>query len=216
MPIALYFVAGEKESVPPERGIPIPYSLGLGAQGALRRPKNIWQNVPLILDDAIIGPMSENLRAQLLNELTHGCILDFERPVQSFHAQWLQVLRREQITPLWMPERFQPRPPREFPILSANLPHNSWQEFCRSIAQRYPEGWVLELQPVRCQRRLPCPQEARDFYLPDAICRCKLENQELLYYDTVQTLEKKLLVAQKFGCFAALALWQEWKDLPYQ
>ncbi len=210
MSIPLYFAASCKESVTFSAAKALPFGCGMTKAGDFRMPENFWSGVPLLLDDAVPAlPNSKSL--QKLKELcSHGCILDFERPVSNFHLALIRKLSDMKIAPLWLPERFSIYEPKAVTIISHNLPHNSWIQFCTGLQARYPNRWALELQPLNCTKKLPQIQKSRVIYLESAVCQCKIEADSITYYDTQQTLLKKLHIAEKYGCQGAIALWSEW------
>lgn len=213
MPIPLYFVTNCKECVKFPGSISIPPGCGINAAGELRAARDFQSNGPLLLDDAYTVLPTENCLKKLFNLCQNGCILDFERSAGEFHRHIIRQMAAWHIAPLWLPERFAPYAPTAFVTISQTLPHNSWRQFCQSIQQRYPNRWCLELQPVNWEKKLAVPQKIRDVYLEEAACMCKICAGTVRYYDTKQSLLKKLRIAEDCGCRGAIALWSEWQNL---
>ena len=214
MSIPMYFVAKQKENVTQSGAIALPYSCGSSKNGNLRLPEHFWTGVPLLVDDAVPTLLSSAGLKRLTELCEKGCILDFERSVSQFHISLLRRLSELPLPFLWLPERYLSHAPKAVAIVSHGLPHNSWQQFCHAQQSRFKNGWALELQPMHCVKKMPYPQKSQDFYLSDAHCRGKIENDSITYYDTKKTLLKKLHIASEFGCQGGIALWSEWSALP--
>ena len=41
---------------------------------------------------------------------------------------------------------------------------------------------------------------------------CKIFEDMATYYDTLETLQKKMQIAMECGCQGGIALWQEWEN----
>ena len=212
MSIPLYFVTNCNESVPFTGSVPIHYSCGVTSTGELRLPKAPQSSVPLLFDDSYTVMPTENCLKKLRSLCQNGCILDFERPTGDFHKYILQRLKEWKIELLWLPERLASYSSSAFITVSQSLPHNSFRQFCRSLQQRYPNRWCLELQPVNWEKRLNFPQKEREFYVEEAACMCRIRGNTVHYYDTKQSLTKKLRIAEECGCRGAVALWSEWEN----
>ena len=212
MPIPLYFAVNCKENVTLSDTKALPFSCGMTKNGELRFPQSFWSETPLLLDDAIPVPPTARCLQKIKELSSKGCILDFERQPSGFHFVLIQKLREMKISPLWLPERFFSYAPNATAIVTHNLPHNSWKQFCLSQQRRFPKGWALEMQPLKCTKKLPQAQKPREYFLQEALCQCCVQGDRITYYDTRQTLLKKLHVAEEYGCQGAIALWSEWPE----
>lgn len=209
MPIPLYFSAKCKESVTFPAGTALPYGCGMTQDGQLRLPEDFWARGPLLFNDAVpVFPTQQALR-RLCELCEHGCILDFERPVQSFHIALIRALQEHGVKPLWLPERFYPYAKSPTVLIPSDV-NNAWQRFCRAQMERYPVQWALELQPICFKQRLPWRTAEGGGALDEAVCRWEADADGIGYYDTQETLLKKLRIAEAFGCQGAVALWSEW------
>ena len=210
MSIPLYFIAKRKELVTLPNARPLPYSYGMSKDGSLRTPEIGWAGTPIILDDAYTGKLTPSFMERLKLACTNGCILDFERPGNSFHMALIRALEAWELSPYWIPEAFAPHSKKATVIVSSTLPHNSWKMYCKCQQQKYTNRWALELQPINCIRKLPQAQKDRTFYLEESTCNCRIRGNEITYYDTGESLLRKLHIAESFGCQGAIALWNEW------
>ncbi len=210
MSIPLYLGVNCKESVTLPGAQAVSIGCGMTKNGELRRGKSFWSGTPLLIDDAVMALPTEKCWSEIRSLCAKGCILDFERSPGTFHSRFIQRLTEIKIAPLWLPEAYAAFAPKGIVLLSHSLPHNSWRQFCSGLNTRYPQRWALELQPVKCEKKLPQKQPQREFFLREAICQCKIRDDRILYYDTAQTLLQKLKIAESYGCQGGIALWTEW------
>ncbi len=211
MPIPLYFSAKCKESVTFPAGTVLPYGCSMTQDGQLQFPEDFWTQGPLLINDSVpVFPTQQALRR--LRELcAQGCILDFERPVQNFHIALIEALQECGVKPLWLPERFYPYAKLSTVLIPSGV-NNAWESFCRVQMERYPMAWALELQPIRFRRKLPWHIGKGGAALEKAVCHWKTDADSIEYFDTRDTLLKKLHIAEAYGCQGAVALWSEWHN----
>lgn len=190
--------------------VALPYSYSMAKDGSLRLPEVYWKGVPAIIDDAYMGKITPVFMDALKEVCKKGCILDFERPVNSFHMALLSELEKWSLATYWLPERYASYSKKATIIVRSLLPHNSWKMFCESQRRKFSNRWALELQPIDCTRKLPHVQTERTYYLEDAVCNCKIQGKEIHYFDTKESLLRKLHIAGGYGCQGAIALWAEW------
>ncbi len=210
MSIPLYLGTNCKESVTLSGARALSIGCGLTKNGEFRRAQNFWSGTPLLLDDAVIATPTGKCWEEIRSLSAKGCILDFERSPGPFHSQFIQGLLRMNISPLWLPKAYISFAPKAIALVPHNLPHNSWRQYCQGVEKQYGRRWALELQPIKWEKKLPQKQSNREFFLKEALCQCKIQENRILYYDSAQSLLQKLRIAEDHGCQGAIALWAEW------
>ena len=209
----LYFVTNCKESVSVSWGCPISMGCGVTRSGDLRLPNNFWCGTPLLFDDAFPVLPKENCLKSLRSLCENGCILDFERNPDSFHLQIMHKMMQWGVVPLWIPAKFASISVKAIIIFKSDLPHNNWRQYCQSIQDHYPNRWALEFQPILWSRKLTTTNNSpKTIFLQDSVSMCKIFEDMATYYDTLETLQKKMQIAMECGCQGGIALWQEWEN----
>ena len=96
-------------------------------------------------------------------------------------------------------------------MITCTEPCNSWLQFLLNQKSSYPKGWFWEITPWNQLR--DGKSNYAEGYLRYAVCRFRREDNKLRYFDTAQTLAKKLAMAEANGCIGAIALYAEVKCL---
>lgn len=210
MPIPLYYAANWKEIVNNSKKRWAQTGFGFNADGSARIPPHVVPGIPCVIDDAVLPALSEGAVQALAQYCASGCYLDFERPVSERHRLLLRLLRahtsRSKL--FAVPVRFAAE--GMLPVFSCPTPCNNWEAFLSGADRRFPNGWMLELVPW--DRFVPDPGgnpvlPARR--LSQAVCFLKAEKNGVRYYDTPETLQAKLSMAERHRCTAAISLYQE-------
>lgn len=210
MPIPLYYAANWKEIVNNSKKRWAQTGFGFNADGSARIPQHVVPGMPCVIDDAVLPAISEEAVQALSQYCVNGCYLDFERPVSERHSSLLRLLRgRTSRSKLFaVPARFAAE--GMLPVLSCPTPCNSWEAFLSSAERRFPTGWMLELIPwdrfvpgTGGNAALPAKR------LSQAVCFLRTEKNGVRYYDTPETLQAKLSMAERRRCAAAIGLYQE-------
>lgn len=205
MPIPLYFAANVEIS--DEKVMQLGY--GLYPDGTIRVPKHRIADVPIVIDDAEPVPVSAARTAELCAFGESGIYFDFERPFCEYHRQLLAQARQltEQI---WLPEGY----PAEnaLPVCTCPRPCNCWTDFLAAAQRRHPRGWAWEIIPwyaVVTYSGAPLPPS----FLENAVCMAQVSDGRLHYFDTHETIRKKLKLAEQYGCRSAVCLRSEWQEM---
>ena len=120
--------------------------------------------------------------------------------------------RSPQAVPIFLPEAYHALAPNSVCVLSRAVPCNHWARYLEEKSAAYPAGWCLELIPwSRTFLRRGKTAEVRR--LPYACCEVEARGGELRYFDTPETLQLRLAIAEKYGCCAAIGLYRELKAL---
>lgn len=219
MPIPLYFAMNWKESVNSFPALQAQLGFGFGSDGSLLLPETQLEAAPIVLNDA--NEPAQHLRAETIQTLAaharFGCICDFERPCTDAHFALLEALRSA-LPPdaiFVLPERYYAHFPHGRALVSPGQLVANWERFCRQTQERYPGGWLLDLEPCHLSFRTPVAQTRRGT-LPTSLCAFLQDGTQIRYYDTEETLAQKLALAASCGCVAGLALYCEWRaqELP--
>lgn len=182
---------------------------GFYANGSVRLPHSVDTEALCIIDDLYLPNMTNSALQLLKAKIKKGCILDFERQASPIHKRLVHALSDKKIIAL--PEVYHDLSPKSLSIVCCNEPCNHWEQFCRKQQSSHPNGWMLQLSPWNTYMKVAVPSE--EGFLKNAICRFRKENDQVLYYDTRQTLHQKLIIAQNHGCKATIALYEEVKKL---
>lgn len=217
MPFPVYFASNWKESVNDPRVLPAQYGFGFLQDGALRLPERMIPGALRIVDDAVLptrAPEQASL-AQLASLCKNGCLLDFERKPTPVHAAILRALAPLlEGAPLFSaPERFLEVCPDLLPLVTTPDRCANWTDFVTQAGKRHPNGWVLELIPRNDSVQLPFAAQSSG-ELRDAMCRYRQNGRTAEYYDTRQTVARKLSLARANGCRACVGLASELLVLP--
>ncbi len=183
--------------------------IGFGFQpdGTVRIPKLLRKST-VVIDDIHL-PNISNSAIQILKSKFERCILDFERRESVIHKKLIQGMQDKTIIAL--PERFHAYAPKALPIISCMEPCNSWQNFLNKNQKKYPNGWMLEITPWNHKKEGTANKN--EGYLQNSLCYFQRDHDKVLYYDTKDTISEKITLAEQYGCKAAIALYQEVKQL---
>lgn len=212
MSIPLYFALSWKDSAERGKTLWAQFGYGLTADGAVRQPERRMDGALAIVDDATLpkDPPDEWTLRCLRSLCQNGCFLDFEQTPQPIHTALLLDLARElpAQTLLAAPEHVCRGQRRILPVVTQPARCPSWEAFVMDAGQRHAGGWMLELVPCSYTVQLPfCANQTR--LLPDALCFCSQSGTRAHYYDNQETVRRKLTLAEKYGCRAAIGLYDE-------
>ena len=188
---------------------------GVFSDGSVRTPP---ESVPAlaVIDDAFLSKYvpDESVLDTLAAACGQGCFFDFVRPMAALHRALVHGLqeRLPQAVPIFLPEAYHALAPNSVCVLSRAVPCNHWARYLEEKSAAYPAGWCLELIPwSRTFLRRGKTAEVRR--LPYACCEVEARGGELRYFDTPETLQLRLAIAEKYGCCAAIGLYRELKAL---
>ena len=209
MSIPVYLAINHEETVnhPPKLLCQTGY--GFHSNGSVRTPVKIISNTVAVIDDFYLPNFSPSAIHLLRDKISNGCILDFERRPTQLHKKLIQTLQDKKIIAL--PAEFHAFAPTALPILNCLELCNNWSEFLKKAHSRFPNGWMLELTPWQHLRE--GKQNSSAGYLPHALCRYRQKEKQILYYDTKETLSKKISAAEGFNCKAVIVLYSDVKSL---
>lgn len=222
MSIPLYLAVNCKDSV--SKDVNYPFALtgyGIAQDGSVRSPACTMQQAHeiIVVDDAVIPdivPEGTALDALASFCGDRGCFFDFIRPVCEFHTAVIAGLRRRlsRDALLLVPEAYLSFAPDALCVVSCPEPCNHWESFVRKAEQKYRTKWCLEVTPWDAMFELHgvTAKEQRGS-VPQAMCHYECTQYAWRYFDTSDTLRRKLLSAQKHGCQAAIGLYDELSDL---
>lgn len=182
---------------------------GLYPDGSVRIPERIIPDALAIIDDMNLPNFSNSAIELLKRKVNKGCILDFERQPNDRHIRLIRALSDKKI--VGVPEVFHSHCPNALPMISCQEPCNNWLHFLRSTHKRFPDGWMLEITPWKHERNGRVSRA--EGFLQNSLCHFRRENGKILYYDTSKTIQQKIILAERNGCRAALALYSELKQL---
>lgn len=206
MPIPLYFASISEKT----NANVMQLGFGFHDGGALRLPQKRLSNVPIAIDDAIIP---NQLDPQRLNALCRaadkGVFLDFERPQSAFHDALIKAVHK--FAPfVWLPEKYRCDFQDVIAVCACAEPCNRWEAFAAERQRRHSNRWALELIPWNRTVKRENAATGKTVYLGTSVCMADFGAQSVRYYDTRQTLLKKLSIAAAYGCCGAVCLWEEW------
>lgn len=216
MSIPMYFALNWKESV---NNLPWAAQTGFGflPNGEIRLPeKQLPGSIPII-DDACLPPTPcpSSVLETFISLCTKGCYIDFEQPICAAQIIFLRELQRElnKDNLFAVPERLASYLPGSIPIISCEYPCNSWKQFLQQVQSSHSTGWMLELRPWSNTVETALPPVIRSAELNNAVCRYKSSSNQIQYYDTRTTINKRLSTAEDFGCIGGIILYQEFLTL---
>lgn len=216
MSIPLYFAVNWKDSVNNSNIRFAQCGFGFRADGSLRLPESLLAGAPAVIDDAILPRDAPEaaVYARLASLCKSGCLLDFERPYCRLHQTLIAELSQRLVrqTLFAVPERYCRGLTRPLPLVTQPRRCPNWETFLRETQARHPQGWMLELIPVDYSVKLPVAAVQSGF-LSDAVCCYRQEGKQAHYFDTQNTVAQKLTAARRYGCKAAIGLYQELRKL---
>lgn len=185
---------------------------GFAEDGKLRLPEHRITNAPAVINDRFLP--AKAIESKVLDQLAevcqNGCILDFERPVNEVSAAIAIGLQKRQNFHMIVP----PMLCRLCPDADVQIPGllcNHWEKFMERMQKLYRNKWVLEIIPWHYS--LPSNRKnAESGYLQEARCNYHIENGEIRYYDTKESIEEKIKIAESNGCQAAITLLREYAE----
>lgn len=215
MPIPLYFAIHEKDSVSKPKFHAAQCGFGFFADGTLRLPVSILPDALAVIDDSILPqkPPSEEAFRKLALCCQFGCLFDFEQTPTPMHTMLIQKLAQHSASQILFaaPEAF--RHPRLLPLISQPKEPCSWLDFLRKTQEKHPHGWMLEVIPHTHTATLPFAKN-QSGYIADSVCLYRQNGRRVQYYESRQTVRKKLSLAEDYGCRAAIGLYRELMRLP--
>lgn len=206
MSIPFYFAMEENEA---EIKPAVQYAqlgFGFSEDGRLCIPEHRIPNAPAVINDRFLPEKAlDTTELDALAEVCqNGCFLDFERPINEVSAAIAVGLQKRLRMKMTVP----PMLCRLCPDAYVQIPGllcNHWEKFMQRIQAQYRNRWVLEIIPWLYS--LPAKVTASEKgYLRDACCTYRIENGELLYYDTQESIEEKIRIAEHNRCQAAITL----------
>lgn len=215
MSIPFYFAMEENEAAPQPGSRCAQLGFGFNADGTLRMPARKIAGAPAVIDDRFLpakAPASAVLD-RLAEACGNGCFLDFERPVSEVGAAIAVGLFRRLKGKMTVPPAWRGLCPDADVQIAGSL-CNHWENFIKSIQESCGNRWVLEIVPWRVS--VPTNTRNDSGYLDAAVCNYRIENRELLYYDTEGSIGKKLEIAEKYDCRAGITLLREYRQCPQE
>lgn len=213
MPIPFYFAAEENEVIPESGKRFAQLGFGFYEDGTLCLPERYIPDAPAIINDCFLPETvpSPTVLDRLAEACGNGCFLDFERPVNEVSAAIAVGLRQRLGAKMTVP----PTLHALCPDASVQIPgvlRNNWTRFVQDMQAQYVARWVLEIIPwehcVPIKRK-----ETSKGFLQTASCCWKTENGILQYFDTEETIAKKLAVAEAYGCRAGIILLRDFERM---
>jgi len=208
--IPFYFAMEENETeiVPGVRYAQLGF--GFSEDDTLRFPEHRIPNAPAVINDRFLPAttLEPKVLDQLAEACQNGCILDFERPVNEVSAAiavGLQKRLNQKIVVPPMLRRICPDALVQIPGLLCN----HWEKFMQRIQAQYRNRWVLEIIPWHYSL-LTKITTSENGYLREACCSYHILNGKLRYYDTQESIDEKISIAEHNGCQAAITLLREY------
>lgn len=216
MSIPLYFAADCEEIVTiSDEHLRALTGFGVFSDGSVRTPP-VSLPALAVIDDAFLSRKlpDEQVLDTLAAACGLGCFFDFVRPIAGLHRALVYGLqeRLSQAVPIFLPEAYHALAPSSVCVLSRAAPCNYWARYLAEKRTAYPAGWCLELIPWS-RTFLRCGRAAEARQLPYACCEMEAYEGVLRYFDTPETLQQRLAIAEEHGCIAAIGLYRELKGL---
>ena len=205
MSISVYLAVNDEEIVNHPKNLIVQLGFGFHSDGTVRSPRQIKSGI-VVVDDLHMPNFSVSA-LQILKSKFRACILDFERPPTPLHKKLIQGIPKI----LAITAKYHSFAPQALPIVSCLEPCNSWEQFLKQTEQQFPNGWMLEITPWHHEKIGTMNQ--KEGFLSYAVCRYEKRNNHILYYDTKETINEKLKLAEQYHCKAAIALLQEVRNL---
>ncbi len=213
MSIPFYFAMEENEADPPTEKRCAQLGFGFREDGTLRLPSNIIPGAPAVINDLYLplrAPDSAVLD-RLAEACGNGCFLDFERPIGEVSAAIALGLQQRLKAKMTVPPSLHRLCP-DADVQIAGPLCNHWERFVLNVQARYGNHWALEIIPwnVSVQTSMTCAQKG---YLQNAECCYQIEGKRIAYYDSEESIKKKIAAAEKHGCQSAIALYREYRNI---
>lgn len=216
MSIPLYFAIEENEAAPEANARIAQLGFGFREDGSLLLPKQMLPDAPAIVNDRYLpasAPDAADLD-RLAEACANGCFLDFERPLDEVGAAIALGLRQRLKGKMAVPPALHAICPEANVQIPALL-CNHWEAAMRRIEAAYGTQWILELIPWNASLKTPLRMEAQG-YLSIAECSYRITDGTILYYDTEESLKRKLSKAEACGCQAGIILLREYRQIQKQ
>lgn len=213
MSIPFYFAMEESEAEPQAGKRYAQLGFGFHENGTLRLPTRTILNAPAVINDRFLPakvPESAVLD-RLAEACSNGCFLDFERQLNEVSAAiavGLQQRLNAKMTVPTMLHRLCPDADVQIPGLLCN----HWEKFVQRMQVQYGDHWVLEIIPWNVIHTAASSMEERG-YLQPSECNYRAENKTVIYYDTKESIKRKLATAEKYGCQAGISLLREYNTM---
>lgn len=213
MSIPFYFAAEEQDVITEDGKQCAQLGFGFFEDGTLRLPERQISGAPAVVNDWFLPeavPFNEILD-RLAEACGNGCFLDFERPLNEVSAAIAVGLRQRLGDNMTVPPTLHALCP-EASVQIPGLLCNNWERFVQSVQAQYGTRWVLEIIPW--EHCVPISsKESKNGFLQTAICCWQTEDGILRYYDTEETIAKKLAIAEDYGCRAGIMLLQDFENM---
>lgn len=211
MSIPFYFAMEENETEPQDGKRYAQLGFGFNADGTLCLPERRIRHAAAVINDRFLPETAPDAAAldRLAVACGNGCFLDFERPINEVSAAIAIGLRRRLSVKMAVPPMLHAMIPDAYVQIAGQL-CNHWERFARSAMERYGGSWVLEVVPWRVT--MPSVRNSDEQgYLQKALCIYEIRDGSIRYDDTKESLREKLVIAEQYGCQAAIALYREIK-----
>lgn len=212
MSIPFYFAAEENETAPTSDMLYAQLGYGFNADGTLRLPTRLIPDAPPVIDDLHLPAAAPPpaVLDRLAEACGNGCFLDFEQPINEVSAAIAIGLQQRIRAKITVPPALHRLCP-DADVQVSGLLCNCWESFTRKAQALYGNQWVLEIIPWNVSTQINRNGTAKG-YLKTAQCSYRSENGATKYYDTEASVKRKIAVAEKYGCRAAIALLREYKQ----
>lgn len=213
MSIPFYFAIEENEAGPQAGGSCAQLGCGFHPDGSLRLPQRKIPGAAAVIDDNILplkAPDPAVLDA-LAEACADGCFLDFERPLGEIGAAIAVGLRQRLCAKMTVPPALHGLCP-EANVQIPGLLCDHWESFVKAVHAQYGERWALEIIPWYKQVRMSNTIDQAGC-LKTAVCHYRAGNGIVIYYDTEETIRRKLAIAERYGCQAGIVLYREYAEL---
>ena len=210
MSIPFYFAMEENEADQPSEGLRAQLGFGFRADGSLRFPERRITGASAVIDDNILPAKAPEpaVLDRLAEACGNGCFLDFERPINEVGAAVAVGLQQRLRGKMTVPPALQSLCPDAAVQIPESL-CNNWETYVRRVQAKYGDRWVLEIIPW--DKRIEMPYKAAlDGCLHTAVCHYRVKAGAVHYYDTEETIMKKLAIAERYGCQAGIVLLREY------
>ncbi|MBQ3355711.1 MAG: hypothetical protein IJG45_01175 [Oscillospiraceae bacterium] len=212
MSIPFYFAMEENEAAQLTGSRYAQLGFGFHADGTVRFPKRILPDAPAVINDRFLPAAAPEAAVldRLASACGSGCFLDFERPINEVGAAIALGLKRRLKAKMTVPPALHALLPDAYVQIPGRL-CNCWEKYVRRVQEKYRDQWVLEIIPWSAGTTTGLKRK-EEFYLETAQCSCRVENGKAIYHDTKASIQKKLALAERYGCQAGIVLLREYRQ----
>ena len=208
MSIPLYFAMSWEASQNHSAAHKAQLGFGFQKDGTLFVPEQSILNAPIVLNDAIVPQCmpGKNTINRLAGLCRRGCFFDFERPASNWSIRLFKELQAyfDANSLLAVPQEYAKFAPQAAVIVSVQDLPNNWTQFCKQQQKTYKK-WIWEIIPYKKSVKMPVGK-IKGGTIKNANCCCRQTEDQILYYDTMETILSKLEIAQYYGCVAGIGL----------